>query len=262
MQSRLSDWTEKARGLARDWAEQPARVVVCALLGLALLYAILQANASNIGGANPTAGATSTSVLVAGLPDSMQTAKHALTPTPQPTASPTIAASPQPRATTMATSTPRPVAYTPPSRIRIPRINVDADVVEVGYDITVGEGGQLVTTWGVADFAAGFHRGSAYPGLAGNTVIAAHNNIRGRIFRHLLDLLPGDDIYLYADGQEFRYVVSQVLLIKEKNMPEQIIAQNAQWIQPTADERLTLVSCWPFIKPDHRVVVVAFPPQV
>lgn len=260
MQSRHSDWIEKARGIAQRWVEQPARVVVCVLLGLALLYAIRQANASSIGGANLTADAKDTSVQMAGLPQSTQTAERAFTPTPQPTASPTSTTSAQPTPVTMAVSTPRPVAYAAPSRIRIPRIDVDADVVEVGYDVTLGQDGQWVTTWDVADFAAGFHRGSAYPGHAGNTVIAAHNNIRGRIFRHLVDLLPGDDIYLHADGQEFHYVVSEVLLIKEKNMPEQIIAQNAQWIQPTADERLTLVSCWPFIKPDHRVVVVAFPP--
>lgn len=260
MQSRYSDWIEKARGLAQEWAEQPARVAVCVVLGLALLYAMRQANASGTSGANPAADAASTQVQIAGSPEHTPTPKLAPTPTSQPPASPTIVASPQPAPTAMATSTPQPVAYSPPSRIRIPRLNVDADVVEVGYDTTVGEGGQLVTTWGVADFAAGFHRGSAYPGHPGNTVIAAHNNIRGRIFRHLIDLLPGDEIYLYADEQEFHYVASQVLLIKEKNMPEQIIAQNAKWIQPTADERLTLVSCWPFIKPDHRVVVVAFPP--
>jgi sortase A len=260
MQSRYSDWIEKTRGLARSWAGQPARVAICVVLGLALLYAVRQATASGTGGTNPAAGAASTQVQIAGSPEHTPTAKPAPTSTPQPTVAPTIIASPQPAPMAMATSTPRPVAYSPPSRIRIPRLNVDADVVEVGYNTTMGDGGQLVTTWDVADFAAGFHRGSAYPGHPGNTVIAAHNNIRGRIFRHLIDLLPGDDIYLYVDEQEFHYVALQVLLIREKNMPEQVIAQNAKWIQPTADERLTLVSCWPFIKPDHRVVVIAFPP--
>ena len=260
MQSRYSDWVDKARALARGWGERPATAFVFLVLSLALLCAIRQANASSTGMANLTAGPTSTMAQMAGLPESTQTTQPAPTLTPQPTASPTIVASPQAMPTAVAASKARPIAYSPPSRIRIPRINVDADVVEVGLDTTVGDDGQLVTTWGVADFAAGFHRGSAYPGHPGNTVIAAHNNIRGRIFRHLLDLLPGDDIYLYADEQEFHYIVSQVLLIKEKDMPEQIIVQNAEWIQPTSDERLTLVSCWPFIKPDHRVVAVAFPP--
>jgi len=156
------------------------------------------------------------------------------------------------------TVTPQPAAYSPPTRIRIPKINVDADVVEVGYEIKE-ENGEMVTVWKVADFAAGYHLGSAYPGHPGNTVIAGHNNIRGRVFRHLLDLLPGDDIYLYVGEQEFHYLVAQRLLFEEKGMPEEIRRENAQWIQPTEEERLTLVSCWPFVKPDHRVVVIARP---
>jgi len=71
----------------------------------------------------------------------------------------------------------------------------------------------MVTVWQVADFAAGFHRGSAYPGHPGNTVIAGHNNIRGRAFRHLLDLGPGDDIFLFVGEEEFHYVVAQTLLV-------------------------------------------------
>ena len=48
-------------------------------------------------------------------------------------------------------------------------------------------------------------------------------------------------------------------LLREKGVPEEIRGENAKWIEPTEDERLTLVSCWPFVKPDHRVVVVARP---
>jgi len=153
---------------------------------------------------------------------------------------------------------PRSVADSPPTRIRIPKIRVDADVVEVGYEVRQ-ENGRAVTVWKVADFAAGFHRGSAYPGHVGNTVIAGHNNIRGRVFRYLLNLQSGDDVYLYVGEQVFHYTVSQVLLVKETGMTEEIQRENARWIEPTEDERLTLVGCWPFIKPDHRVIVIAHP---
>ncbi len=152
----------------------------------------------------------------------------------------------------------QPAASSPPTRIRIPKINLDADVVEVGYQMTE-ENGQAATLWDVADFAAGFHRGAAYPGQPGNTVIVGHNNIRGRVFRHLVDVLPGDEIYVYVGEQEFFYIVSERLLIMEKGVAEEIQRENAVWIRPTSDERLTLVSCWPFIQPDHRVVVVARP---
>jgi len=35
--------------------------------------------------------------------------------------------------------------------------------------------------------------------------------------------------------------------------------ENARWIAPTDDERLTLVTCWPYTNNTHRVVVVAKP---
>jgi LPXTG-site transpeptidase (sortase) family protein len=157
-----------------------------------------------------------------------------------------------------ATQTIPPPAASPPTAIVIPKINVDADVVEVGYEMEE-ENGETVTVWEVADFAAGFHRGSAYPGHPGNIVIAGHNNIRGRVFRHLLDLAPGDDVYLYVGQQEYRYHVEQCLLIKEKGVAWEVRLENAKWLQPTHEERLTLVSCWPFIHPDHRVIVTARP---
>jgi len=160
--------------------------------------------------------------------------------------------------TSTPTPSPRPVAYSPPTRLLIPKLGVDVSVVEVGYE-TKEISGTVVTSWNVADFAAGFHSGSAYPGHPGNTVIAGHNNIRGRVFRHLVDLLPGDDVYLYVGSMEFHYVVDKRLLVQEKGMTDETQLANARWIQPTTDERLTLVSCWPFLKPDHRVVVVAFP---
>jgi len=216
-----------------------------------LLYAVRQ----QAGGSHLGNNVTETAVQVAALPTSMETPEGATaTLTLAPTCTPT------PAATATATSTPQPVAYSPPTRICIPKINVDADVLEVGYEIKT-ENGKQVTVWKVADFAAGFHSGSAYPGHPGNTIIAAHNNIRGRVFRHLVDVLPGDDIYLYVGELEFHYVVSQRLLMQEKHTTEEIRRENARWIEPTSDERLTLVSCWPFISPDHRVVVIALPPE-
>jgi sortase A len=232
-------------------------LVILALVGPLLAAAI---HGSHTSGSNRTA-LTEQEVPIAEaasyqapLPAAVEAvASTAATPQPlTPTPVPTTGAMP-PKAS-------RPVANRPPTRIRIPSIHVDADIVQVDYQAQLEEG-SAVTLWKVADFAVGFHSGTAYPGCAGNTVLAGHNNIRGRVFRHLLDLRKGDDIYLYVGEQEFRYVVSEVLLVKEKGTTEEIRRENAMWIQPTADERLTLVSCWPFIKPDHRVFVIAFPPR-
>jgi sortase A len=35
--------------------------------------------------------------------------------------------------------------------------------------------------------------------------------------------------------------------------------ENARWIQPSADERVTLVTCWPRFGNSHRLIVVAAP---
>ncbi len=229
---------------ARNWLNRTGVLIASFMLALLIIYAAWQ---GKIYGR-----------LWASQPVHQPTMTASFTPTATATPTPTATTTPTPTVAPTPTATPRPRAYSPPTRIRIPKIGVDADVVEVGYEIKV-ENGARVMVWKVADWAAGFHRGSAYPGQPSNIVIAAHNNIRGRIFRHLVDLLPGDDIYLYVGEQEFHYVATQRLLILERGMPEEIRQENAQWIQPTDEERLTLVSCWPFIKPDHRVVVIALP---
>ena len=37
--------------------------------------------------------------------------------------------------------------------------------------------------------------------------------------------------------------------------------QNAAFIGTTGDERLTLVTCWPYAVDDHRLIVIARPNQ-
>ncbi len=248
--------------LVSRWPQRTRTLAACSLFGLLFVYAVRVSSSNMQSSPRPEATAqemasqgTSLSISPSATPPST-----GVTPTQITTTAPVITATaaPQPAAAITTTNTVPPPAYSSPVRIRIPSINLDADVVEVEYDPNeAGEG--MANLWDVADWAAGFHLGSAYPGHRGNIVIAGHNNIRGRVFRHLLDLLPGDDIYLYADGQEYHYQVTQRLLLKEQGMPPEAQRENAKWIEPTLDERLTLVSCWPFIRPDHRVVVVARP---
>ena len=111
----------------------------------------------------------------------------------------------------------------------------------------------------VADYAAGFHEGMARPGHVGNTVLSGHNNIRGEVFRDIHKLTRGDDIYLWVGNSPYHYKVSVVYRLPEKGAPPQIVADNAKWIQPTDDQRLTLVTCWPYWSNTHRTIVVAFP---
>jgi hypothetical protein len=71
----------------------------------------------------------------------------------------------------------------PPStinRIIIPSIDVDAKVVDVGWDI-VNQGGVAVTVWQVAEYAVGHHLGSANPGEGDNIVLTGHVGGYGKI---------------------------------------------------------------------------------
>ncbi len=154
---------------------------------------------------------------------------------------------------------PAPVGY-PPTRIVAPAIGLDAPVVEVGWRLQE-ENGQMVSIWEVADYAAGWHKTSAHPGQVGNVVISGHHNIKGEVFRYVVNLETGDAVQLYTGDRIYHYTVAEKHILKEKGMPEEVRRKNAEWISPTDDTRLTMVTCWPYTNNTHRVIVVARPVQ-
>ena len=145
-----------------------------------------------------------------------------------------------------------------PTRVVLPTLRVDSKVIPVGWT-TVIQGNQLVSDWETADYAVGFHFTSAPPGTVGNTVMSGHNNINGAVFRDLDMLKVGDKITVYAGDKVFQYAVSQTMIVAEKFAGAEQQQKNAQWIAPTNDNRLTLISCWPRTNNTHRVIVVAKP---
>jgi len=245
---------DAARSKRTNWLATALIVAGAALLavGLALAYRNRGAEAMPPSLAAPTA-----------TPVRISAARPALAwPTPRPL-KPTATARPQPTArsvpptaTPVPTPTPPgpPPANAPPDRIVIPAIGLDAPVVPVGRELT--EEGLV---WQVADYAAGWHNTSAYPGHRGNTVLSGHNNIKGQVFRYLVNLEPGDEVILYVGETAYRYLVTEKHLLEEKGMPEDVRRRNARWIAATEDERLTLVTCWPYTSNTHRLIVVAKP---
>jgi sortase A len=146
----------------------------------------------------------------------------------------------------------------PPDRIVIPAIDLDAPVVPIGWHVEE-QGSRKVSVWDVPDSAAGWHRTSAYPGHSGNVVLNGHHNIRGEVFRYLIDLEPQASILLYVGDKIFYYRVTEKQIFKERGEPPEVRYQNAQWIAPTSHEQLTLVTCWPYTSNTHRLIVVARP---
>lgn len=152
----------------------------------------------------------------------------------------------------------RPIAVHPPERIVAPDIGLDAPVVTISSRI-VDIGRVATIVWDVPNAAAGWHDDSALPGQPDNIVLSGHHNIGGEVFRHIVDLEPGDEIILYADGRPYRYVVQSKMILPEKGQPPEVRQENARWIGPFPEERLTLVTCWPYTSNTHRLIVVALP---
>ena len=155
----------------------------------------------------------------------------------------------------------RPIAAHPPERIVAPDIGLDAPVIAVSARV-VDVGRVATIVWDVPEAAAGWHDDSALPGQPGNIVLSGHHNMGGEVFRHLVALEPGNEIILYADGRPYRYVVQSKMILPEKGQPAEVRQENARWIGPFPEERLTLVTCWPYTSNTHRLIVVALPADV
>ena len=158
-------------------------------------------------------------------------------------------------------TTPPAAASTPsaagaaPTRIVIQAIQLDVPVETVGWHVERG-----ASVWDVPNRrAAGWLKTSAPAGQPGNTVLDGHHNIKGEVFRYLVSLKPGDAIDLYAGEKVYHYAVTEKHILPDRDQPLQVRIANAQWIQPTADERLTLVTCWPYTNNTHRLIIVARP---
>ncbi len=214
----------------------------------------------------PAPSATPT---VPGRPTHTGRPAYTATATPPPpavthTASPYPTHTPPPSPTITATrpSIPTPTATASPAvpqRIRIGRIDLDAPIVPVGqHTITVD--GKVFSQWDVPDQrSAGWHRNSAALGETGNLVLNGHHNVNGEVFRYLVALKPGDLITLESTERRYYYVVVQTMTLAEQDQPLEIRQSNARWILPTDDERVTLITCWPYYANTHRLVVIARP---
>jgi sortase A len=92
------------------------------------------------------------------------------------------------------------------------------------------------------------HVGTPNPGENGNIVFSAHNDIFGEIFRELDKLQPGDVVILYTSQRQYTYVITGT----------QIVAPTAvEVMAPTPNATVTLISCYPYLIDNQRIVVSA-----
>ncbi len=144
-----------------------------------------------------------------------------------------------------------------PTRLQIPSIRLDVPVTEsVWVALPELNAGYFDAP---AMKAAGWQPSTARLGEPGNLVLSGHNNILGRVFENLKDVKAGDLIYLRAGRRELTYRVTERRLLLEKGQPIEVRTQNAQYILPGGEDRLTLVTCWPPDNNTHRIIVIARP---
>ena len=177
--------------------------------------------------ASPTARPTATFVTevlppLLGGDDTTATPGAGDTPQPKPTATPNVA-----------------LEALLPSRLRIPAMFLDSPVHEV--TVNMGE-------WEVSPMDVGHHEGTGNPGEPGNVVLAGHRDINSALFRDLDRLQPGDEVYVSNSLGEYRYIVEESLVVSPNYV---------QVMDPTEDERVTLITCTPIGLATQRLVVIA-----
>lgn len=102
--------------------------------------------------------------------------------------------------------------------------------------------------WEQLKKGVGQHLGTGSPGRAGNIVLSAHNDIFGELFRHLDRLQPGDEIVLSTATREFTYRVTGMRIVE----PTEVGV-----MESTDKPTVTLVSCYPYLVDNQRIVVFA-----
>lgn len=124
----------------------------------------------------------------------------------------------------------------PVGRVRVPRLDVDTIAL-------AGASGRTLA------FGPGHVPGSPRPGEGGNVVLAGHQDTHFAFLEHLL---VGDEVHLEdVVGRTSRFVIEDAFVVNVSDT----------WVlAPTTDERLTLITCWPFGAitpggPDRYVII-------
>jgi sortase A len=95
----------------------------------------------------------------------------------------------------------------------------------------------------------GQHIGSPNPGETGNVVLTAHNDVFGEIFRDLDRLREGDVVTVFTNQRSYTYVVRQTQIVEPTAV---------EVMGPSQDPVVTLISCYPYLVDNKRIVVTAY----
>ena len=127
------------------------------------------------------------------------------------------------------------------AKLTIPRLAITGAPI---FDRGLDSKGSMLIAHGYAVTHYAFSAGIG----SGNAVLYGHDDIEGSIFARLKDLQPGDEIDVAIAGRVQRYRVSTRVIVAPTAV---------QILDPTADVRLTLFTCWPNWVDTQRVVITA-----
>jgi LPXTG-site transpeptidase (sortase) family protein len=142
--------------------------------------------------------------------------------------------------------------------LSIPAINLEAPIVAFSPRENEIDGVTVLRLPVPNSFAASWDARSAAPGSPGNTVISGHSNAYGGVFGDLDQLGIGAEIALWSELGVFSYYISSIQYVEEKDVPLHQRYENARiWLGPSADTRVTLITCWPESDSSMRLIIVA-----
>ncbi len=148
----------------------------------------------------------------------------------------------------------------PPARLEIPDLNLDVDVVPMGWQIVTVDG-KRTTMWTPPEDEVGWHVNSAHAGALGNVLISGRQADGAAVFAPLAlgSVTPDQEIWLTdQDGVTFVYQVSEVSEpIPITGATDEEIERAAAYQEQSDTARLTLITGWPDFTTTHRVFVVA-----
>jgi sortase A len=118
--------------------------------------------------------------------------------------------------------------------------SIQIDAIDVFATVVQGDG------WEQLKKGVGQHIGSANPGENGNIVLSAHNDVFGSIFRHLDRLNPGDEVIVYTSHKAYTYLITETQIVEPTHV---------EVLAPTEEPTVTLISCYPYMINNKRIVV-------
>jgi sortase A len=100
----------------------------------------------------------------------------------------------------------------------------------------------------VADWAVGHLTSTPDPGSVGNGAYAAHDDIKGELFKRLGELGPGDQVIVYSKHARYLYAVVR---------QQTVDPSNVSVLNQTRTPTVTLITCSPYWVDTYRLVVQA-----